>query len=143
MNSRGQLGLLIAAMVFGLVALTVITIFGGYIGLGLKTVSAQNFEKNYEWFKSQETAIKQIQNQVCVSNDSIKEFKALYGDVNGWTKTTKDQYGELSFVKNGYISKYNLLVSEYNARRASFIKSFGRDPQIPQDYARYYDALCG
>ena len=147
MNKKGQ---------FGSVEIPVITIiaifvafflmgdtFLGYFGLAKKTVSAQNFEKNYEYFKSQETAMKQLEAQICQSKNEVNDFKEIYGNSTTWTKTTKQEYSELAFIKNGYISKYNSLVADYNAKRSSFIQNFGRDDKIPYDYALFYEAQCG
>ena len=115
---------------------------GGYLGLFGKTISAQNFEKNYEWFKGQEMSISQINNQVCYQIEQANDFKKLYGEAENWTKTTKQSYDDLMFVKNGYVSKYNSLVAEYNARRSSFIKNFGRDINTPDEKAEFYEADC-
>lgn len=116
----------------------------GYGDLAVNTVGAQNLQRNYEWFKAQESAMSQIQAQVCYAKGDLDDFKTTYGaNASAWTKTTKDDYDNLMFVKSGYVSKYNALASDYNAHRASFIKSFGRDPQVPIDYAPFMDAKCG
>lgn len=131
-------------IIIGLIALNFAWGIGaGYLGLAGKTVSAQNFERNYEWFKAQETAMLQIKSQICTSNEELEQFKQTYGD-NGsaWSNTLKDQFADLNFVKRGYISKYNSLVATYNARRASFIQVFGRDPQTPALYAEFYESQC-
>lgn len=81
--------------------------------------------------------------QVCNANGPLKEFRDLYNESpNDWSRQTKQDYSDLTFVRNGYVSKYNSLVADYNARRASFIRSFGRDSRLPEEYRTYDDSLC-
>lgn len=114
----------------------------GYFELGVRTVSAPNFERNYGWFKDQETAMSAIRNNICDAKTNIEDFTALYGDANQWTKTTKEQYNDLVYIKSGYVQKYNSLVAEYNSRRSNFIKEFGRDDDTPREYVEFYDKDC-
>lgn len=136
------LGTWVAFLFILTIALIFLGIPMGYLNLGLKTISASNFEKNYEWFKDQETSIRQLDVQVCQAAKELDIFKAMYGTPMNWTKNLQDQYADLQYVKNGYVSKYNALVAQYNAHRASFIRDFGRDANTPKEYAEYYDAQC-
>jgi len=115
----------------------------GYIGLGVKTVSAPNFEQNYGWFKTQEMAMKQVLAQICNSVSEINQFKLDNGgNMSAWTQTVHQQYGDLLFAKDGFVQKYNSLVSDYDARRSNFIQSFGRDVTPPDEVVQFYDANC-
>lgn len=143
MNNKGFVGWIIFGIVGIMIIFSLLSIIGGYWKLGTKTVSADNFEKNYEWFKVQETAITQLKTQVCQSQYQVVEYKKTFGDTSKWNSEVFRGYNDLLFVKNGYISKYNSLVAQYNARRSSFIQSFGRDEQTPKEYAEYLDTVCG
>ena len=131
------------ALAFAAIVLVIAS--SGCLGWGsaaANTVSADNVLGNYAWFKTQETAMQQLLAQVCAANAQITQFKHDYGDPKTYSSTVNDQYGQLTFVKQGYISKYNSLVSDYNARRSNFIKSLGRDQTPPPEYTPFYDSQC-
>jgi hypothetical protein len=129
-------------VVLGMLGMPILGLLSGYINIGAKTVSAENWEKNYEWFKGQEAAMSQILNQVCVVQKDTARLEELNGNATAWSKTTRDTWSSLNFEKRGYVSKYNSLVAEYNARRASFIREFGRDARTPAEYAVFFDEEC-
>ncbi len=147
MNKKGWFGYVVAYSLLGIFILLVMSLLGvggGYFNLGIKTVSAKNFEKNYEYFKLQESSMTQIKTQICQSKAEIDEFGVVYGnDATKWNKEIMQQRADLVYIKNGYISKYNAMAAEYNAKRSSFIQNFGRDSNTPREYAEFYEADCG
>ena len=122
----------------------VIGIIASYLGVAITTVSAPNAVHNYQWFKDQESAMAQIQNQICFQDSQIADFKQTYGSNSStWSGNEQNNYADLQFVKSGYVSKYNALVGDYNAKRSSLISGFGRDPNLPPEHAEFFDANCG
>lgn len=150
MGDNGLFLIIIVGLVTGILFVSVISaifgpmigIFAGYFGLIQKTVSADNFEKNYEYFKQQEMALSQMRNQICYEQKEIDRFEKSYGSTINWTRSTKNNYEDLQFVKRGYVSKYNSLAAEYNAKRSSFIQAFGRDSNLPREYAEFFETDC-
>jgi hypothetical protein len=143
MNRKAQIGWIVL-IVFGIMLVGLIwSLASGYISLGANTISAQNFQQNYQWFKSQESAMLQLKSQICASVQQVNDFKNTFGnDTSKWSSDATRQYGDLTFAQNGYVSKYNSLVSDYNAHRNDFIRNFGRSQAPPTEYAEFYQAQC-
>jgi len=142
-NKKGMSGWAVFWIIVAIIILiTAIGLIGGYFKMAKNAISAENYKKNYQWFKDQESAIMQIQAQICAGQMQIADFKNTFGnDTSKWSSDTVKQYGDLTFGYNGYISKYNSLVADYNAHRSDWIRSFGIG-DAPVEYAEFYPAKC-
>lgn len=138
----GWIALIVVVVIVFLIFSFFGSIIGSYLGLVKDTVSADNYKKNYQWFKDEESAITQLKSQVCASQSQIKDFKSTYGnDTSKWSTAATQQYGDLTFAQNGYVSKYNSLVSDYNAHRSDWIRDFGKG-DAPKEYAEFMAGDC-
>ena len=90
--------------------------FEGYTEKAQQYTSADYTITQYKFFSDKYNAIRSVGAMIQVQDLELTDFKQMHPNSATWTRTVSDNYEELRFNKNGYISQYNLFVSEYNSR---------------------------
>jgi hypothetical protein len=110
-------------IIFGIVIIIVaimscgcLGFFEGYTEKAQQYTSADYTITQYKFFIDKYNAIRSVGAMIQVQDLELTDFKQMYPNSATWTRTVSDNYEELRFNKNGYVSQYNLFVSEYNSR---------------------------
>ena len=90
--------------------------FEGYTEKAQQYTSADYSISQYKFFIDKYNAIRSVGAMIQVQDLELTDFKQMHPNSATWTRTVSDNYEELRFNKNGYVSQYNLFVSEYNSR---------------------------
>ncbi len=90
--------------------------FEGYTEKAQQYTSADYSISQYKFFIDKYNAIRSVGTMIQVQDLELTDFKQMHPNSATWTRTVSDNYEELRFNKNGYVSQYNLFVSEYNSR---------------------------
>lgn len=139
MKGQAWIGLAIFILFLALlVGILAINLVSKWLGFGVETISPDFVYDNYVWFKEQYTAIQQVSVMIQNAKGEVQDFKELYGDTSTWSWEINDEYSRLLTVKNGYISKYNQLVAQYNAK-ASNARVNWVEGEYPAQVVRYIE----
>lgn len=92
-----------------------------------KTYNADNALYNYHWFQEKSGEIKAADQNITVSEASLKDFEASAGPRDKWTFEDKTEDARLRAVLQGNKTYYNSLVQEYNARANEVDRSIFQD----------------
>lgn len=88
----------------------------GYVKQAQKMTSAEYVIAQYKFFIEKYNAVRQMGSMILTNQRNMEEFKKDHGNPKFWTMAENEAYEELRFAENGYISQYNLFVTDYNNR---------------------------
>ncbi len=113
----------------------------GYVSQAQKMTSAEYVIGQYKFFIKKYNAVRQMGSMIITQQRNMEEFKKDHGSAEFWTMTETESYEDLRFVKNGYISQYNLFATDYNNRmRDITTNQFWMKPQnFPDNIPLYIE----
>ncbi len=102
--------------------------------------------ENYRWFKNQSAAIEQTEAQIASMKGEIADYVDDFESVSKaeWPFDAREELGRKETVLRGYISQYNMLVKDYNARSSDMTRNWtkGDTPQELEPFLKEYKPLA-
>ena len=90
--------------------------FEGYTKKAQEYTSADYSITQYKFFIDKYNAIRGVGAMIRNQDADLEDFKHMHPNSALWSRTDSNNYEELRFNRNGYLSQYNLFVQEYNSR---------------------------
>ncbi|MGL5580227.1 MAG: hypothetical protein ACRDCE_04610 [Cetobacterium sp.] len=82
-----------------------------------KTMTAENAIDNYEYFKTQERAIRAKYQDEVIATEAVTRYKAMLPqDMSQWASADRFEVQRLETIKDGIKYTVNSMVAEYEAK---------------------------
>lgn len=111
-----NVSIMIVCVILSFISIGCLGFGEGYVSQAQKMTSADYVINQYKFFIEKYNAVRQIGSMIISVQRNMQEYKKDHGNPEFWTMTENDNYEELRFAKNGYISQYNLFATDYNNR---------------------------
>ena len=97
-------------------------------------ISPDYILEQYRWFKKQTASIDQVKNQVKSEQEEIADMRKEYGKtpVSEWPSDEREEFRRKQSILRGYISQYNMLVGQFNARDSDVTAKFAKGQDAGQ-----------
>jgi hypothetical protein len=109
--------LIISVFLISLILLSGCLGFGeGYVKKAQEMTSADYVIGQYKFFIEKYNTVRQMGSMIVTGQRNMESYKKDHGNPQFWTMTENNNYEDLRFATNGYISQYNKFATDYNSR---------------------------
>lgn len=87
----------------------------------------------WQWFYDTHEALNATAGNIQNATQAVTEFETFNGDPKGWNFQQTNEHSRLITVRNGYITHYNNLANQYNAKMRDITRNWASPPDLPSN----------
>jgi hypothetical protein len=114
-----------------LIVLAIVGWLISWLLLPLRVVNPEDGLARWRWFYDTHEAINATKGNIQVAAQAVDDYEDFNGDPKEWDWQQKSEYQRLTSVKNGYITHFNNLANDYNAKMRDMTRNWSAPGDLP------------
>jgi len=119
-------------IVLVLVVIGIVGFVWSWLSMPSKILDPNAALARWQWFYDTKTGLDGLAGNIQVAQKQVDDFKATNGDPSKWTFVQQDAYQHDSTVLSGYMTEYNNLANQYNAKMDDITRNFAAPRDLPR-----------
>ena len=103
----------------------------GWLSLPGEVLDPDAGLSRWRWFYDTHEALNATAANITSAESAVLDFQNLNGDISTWNWQQNNEYQRLTSVYRGYITHYNRLANQYNAKMRDVTRNWASPPDLP------------